>query len=110
MLLISPDSMVSRSEQGSYMSSRGRTKGRWWIVPVGIQDNSSVPTEQWYLVGKLAPFIHGDDCECATTARLPIDRQVFGIGLVTRVYIVSDRSSTIARAESLCVELDKEYR
>lgn len=66
-------------------------KQRTLFVPVGIQDNSSVPTEQWYLVGQLAPLVHGDDCECATAARLPIDRQVFRIGLVIRVYIVSDR-------------------
>lgn len=38
-------------------------------------------TEQRYLVGKLAALVEGDDGEGATTARLPVDGQVLGVGL-----------------------------
>lgn len=50
-------------------------------VPVSVEDGGGVATEQRYLVGKLAALVEGDNGEGATTARLPVDGQVLGVGL-----------------------------
>ena len=50
-------------------------------VPVGVEDGSSVPAEERDLVGRTAFFVDGDNGEGATTARLPVDCNVLGIGL-----------------------------
>ena len=38
-------------------------------------------SEQGYLIGQLSALIDGDNSKCAATARLPIDREEFGVGL-----------------------------
>lgn len=38
-------------------------------------------TEQWHNIGQLSTLIDRDNCEGATTAGLPIDREVLGVGL-----------------------------
>ena len=50
-------------------------------APVGVQHGGRVASEQRYLVGELAALVHGNDGKCATTARLPIDRDVLGVDL-----------------------------
>jgi hypothetical protein len=37
--------------------------------------------EEGYLIGDLSLLVERDDCECAAAAGLPIDREVFGVGL-----------------------------
>ena len=59
----------------------GERSGRARDAPVGVQHGGSVASEQRYLVGELAALVHGNDSECATTARLPIDRDVLGVDL-----------------------------
>lgn len=51
------------------------------IVPVRVEHSGGVATEQRYLVGKLAALVEGDDGEGTTTARLPVNGQVLGVGL-----------------------------
>ena len=53
-------------------------------VPVSVEDGGGVATEQRYLVGELAALVEGDDGEGATTAGLPVDGQVLGVGLGCR--------------------------
>ena len=50
-------------------------------APVGIEDGSRVATEQGHDIGQLSTLIDGDDSKGTTTAGLPIDRQVLGVGL-----------------------------
>lgn len=62
-----------------------------FALPVGIQDNSSVPAEEGHLVGQLAPLVHGDDGECAAAAGLPVDREILRVGLILQTCDVSER-------------------
>ncbi len=52
------------------------------VSPVGVQDGGSVAAEQGYLVGELSALIEGYDCECASTAGVPIDSEILGVGLL----------------------------
>lgn len=54
-------------------------------VPVGVEDGGRVAAEEGDLVRDLAALVDGDDGECATTARLPINREVLGVGLFAAV-------------------------
>lgn len=60
-------------------------------LPVGVQDNSSVPAEEGHLVGQLALLVDGDDGECAAAARLPVHREVLWVGLILEMPDVSKR-------------------
>ena len=51
-------------------------------LPIGVENNCGVTTEQRDSLWKLASFLKRDDSECTTTARLPIYRQIFGVDLV----------------------------
>lgn len=50
-------------------------------IPVGVEDGSSVATEERELVGSPTALVDGDDGKGATTAGFPVDRDVFGVGL-----------------------------
>lgn len=50
-------------------------------APVGVEDGGRVATEQGQNIGQLSTLIDGDDGKGATTAGLPIDRKVLGVGL-----------------------------
>ena len=50
-------------------------------APVGVEDGSSVATEQGHNIGQLSTLIDRNDSKGATTAGLPIDRKVLGVGL-----------------------------
>ena len=50
-------------------------------VPVGIENGSGVPAEERDLVGDSAALLEGNDSKCAAAAGLPVDCEVFGIGL-----------------------------
>lgn len=71
---------VNHNNAVSPRIGRGACPEYWYsCLPVGIQDNGSVSAEQGHLVGQLALLVDGDDGECATAARLPIDRQVLRV-------------------------------
>jgi hypothetical protein len=40
-----------------------------------------VAAEEGHLLGEASTLVDGNDGECASAARFPIDRDVFGIGL-----------------------------
>lgn len=50
-------------------------------VPIGVEDCGCVAPEQRYLVWEFSALFEGDDGECASTARFPIDREIFGVDL-----------------------------
>jgi hypothetical protein len=50
-------------------------------VPVGVEDGGSVPAEERQLVGGAAALTEGDDGESTAAAGLPVDRDVFRVGL-----------------------------
>lgn len=50
-------------------------------VPVGIQHGRRVAAEKRNLVWDLAPLVEGNNGKCAATARLPVYREIFGVGL-----------------------------
>ena len=54
-------------------------------VPVCVEDGGRVAAEEGDLVRDLAALVDRDDGECAATARLPIDREVLGVGLFAAV-------------------------
>jgi hypothetical protein len=50
-------------------------------IPIGVEDGGSVPAEEGNLVGCSAAFIEGNDGKSASTAGLPVDCDVLGVGL-----------------------------
>lgn len=50
-------------------------------TPVGVEDSSSVATEQGELFGQLSTLVHRDNSKGTAAASFPIDREVFGVGL-----------------------------
>ena len=50
-------------------------------VPVGVEDGCGVAAEERDLVRELAALLERDDCKCAATASLPVDRKELGVGL-----------------------------
>jgi hypothetical protein len=50
-------------------------------VPVGVEDGGGVPAEERKLVRGAAALIERDDGKGAASAGLPVDREVFGVGL-----------------------------
>lgn len=90
----------------TYVSSGHETRAVL-NLPIRIQDNSSVAAEEGYLIWQLPLLVQGDDGECATATRLPVDRQELGVRLVTFGYYVkstrmreSDSKGTLTRLVS----------
>jgi hypothetical protein len=52
------------------LESRG---GGFDHVPVGIENSGCVSSKQRDLVGQLASFVQGNDCECAAARGVPVD-------------------------------------
>lgn len=50
-------------------------------LPVRVQDDSRMAPEKWYSFWRPASLVYWYDCKCASTTCLPIDRNVFWIGL-----------------------------
>jgi hypothetical protein len=50
-------------------------------VPVGVEDGSRVSAEEGKRLGRTTALLDGDDGEGATTASLPVDRDVLRVGL-----------------------------
>ena len=49
-------------------------------IPVGVENSGGVSAEERYAVRGSASLADGDDGEGASTAGLPIDSEVFGVG------------------------------
>lgn len=71
---------------GSVLEKRGGESdlGGLGDVPVGVEDGCGVATEQRYLVGRLALLVEGDNGKGATTAGLPVHREIVGVRLEER--------------------------
>jgi hypothetical protein len=50
-------------------------------IPISVEDGSSVPAEEGDLIGRSAAFAERDDGKSASTAGLPVDCDVLGVGL-----------------------------
>ena len=84
-------------------------------VPVGVEDGGGMAAEQRDLVGELAPLFKGNDGEGAAARSVPIDRQVFGVDLLssvntttnttTRHGIISRSRRTLTRLVSQALRL-----
>jgi hypothetical protein len=48
-----------------------------------------VPAKEWNLVGEFPALVDGDDGECASAARFPIDRKIFGVCLGASMAVIS---------------------
>ena len=70
-------------------------------VPVGVENGGSVAAKQRDLVGELPSFFQGDDGECATARRIPIDRDVLGIDLPSCVSAAQHLSPDESSARTL---------
>ena len=52
-------------------------------VPIGVEDGSGVTAEKGDLVGEFTALVERDDRKGAPAAGFPIDREVFGVGLMS---------------------------
>jgi len=75
------------------------------IVPVGVEDSCGVSTEKRKLLWHATPLVDGNDSECASTAGLPIDGDVFGIGLFTiqHFFLYMVRRWALADLDQICI-------
>lgn len=71
--------------------------------PVSVEHGRSVAAKQRDLVRSLALLVQRDDCKGAASRRLPIDRQVLGVGLCFNSYqhIVSRQGRSTSRVSQV---------
>lgn len=80
------------------------------MVPVSVEYDGGMPTEQRDLVGELAALVQRYDCKGAATRGIPIDGKVLGVDLrnisATSIAIVCERSRrTLTRLVSQALRL-----
>ena len=81
-----------------------------WI-PVRVQHSCRMPSEQRYRVRKLALLFQRHYCKCASTARLPVDCDIFWIGFddVAIPCILADPEIIVALLSSSRATEDVSY-